>query len=166
MREAAGPRCALSSGLTAVRRSLVAHRRQRGQGLVEFALVVVFLVVLVGGAVQLGLMYMVHLTLRDASQEGAAYASVDPTNTPEIQRRVRDALAGTVDPASVMVTVTETNPGMFCAAIDPVTLDSNGIRVEASYNLQIIVPFLGALVGGETLPLRAAADDTILSPPC
>jgi hypothetical protein len=37
--------------------------------------------------------------------------------------------------------------------------------VEASYDLPIIVPFLGALVGGDTLTLRGFADDTILTPP-
>lgn len=127
---------------------------------------VVFLIVLVAGAAQLGFMYAIHLSLRDASQEGASYASIDPTNTAEIVRRVRGALAGTIDPASVVVTVTETNPGMYCAGIDPVTLDSNGIRVETAYDFPIIVPFLGAIVGGETLPLWAFADDTILSPLC
>jgi Flp pilus assembly protein TadG len=139
---------------------------ERGQGLVEFTLVVVFLIVLFGGAVQLGLMYLVHMSLRDASQEGAAYGSFDPTNTAGIESRVREALAGTIDPASVTVTVTETNPGMFCASIDPATLRSNGIRVEVYYELPIIVPFLGAVLGGDSIPLLAMADDTILAPPC
>lgn len=151
--------------LWALRRS-PSRRTERGQGLVEFALVVVFLILLVGGTAQLGLMYLVHLALRDASQEGAAYASFDPTNTAEVRLRVREALAGTVDPASVTVTVTETVPGLFCAGINPITLESNGIRVEAAYDMPIIVPFLGALVGGDTLHLRAFADDTILTPPC
>lgn len=129
-------------------------------------MVAIFLILLAGATAQLGLMYLVHLALRDASQEGASYASVDPTNTAQIELRVRQALSGTIDPASVSVTVSETNPGMFCASIDPVSLHSNGIRVEASYDLPIIVPFLGALVGGDTLTLRGFADDTILTPPC
>lgn len=139
---------------------------ERGQGLVEFALVIVFLIVLFGGAVQLGLMYLVHMSLRDAAQEGASYASFDPVNTAQIEGRVREALAGTVDPGSVGVTITETNPGMFCASIDPATLHSNGIRVEVRYDLPIIVPFLGAVLGGDMIPLWAMADDTILAPPC
>jgi Flp pilus assembly protein TadG len=138
----------------------------RGQGLVEFALVIIFLFLLVSGVIGIGNAYFIHLALRDAAQEGAVYASVAPTNTTQITQRAQEAMGGTLNPGDVTVTVTELNPGVFCAGINPSTLRSNGIEVQVSYNMPIIVPFLGAIVGSDTWTLTGTARDTILIPSC
>ena len=49
-------------------------RLQKGQGLVEFSLLAVFLMILFVGAVQFGYAYFVGVALSDAAQEGAAEA--------------------------------------------------------------------------------------------
>lgn len=142
----------------------------RGQGLVEFALVIIFLFLLVSGVIGIGNAYFLHLALRDAAQEGVSYAAVAPTNTTQIAQRARDAVAGTLNPGDVTVTITETNTGKFCAGIDqdasgPRFLRTNGMRVQVSYPMPIIVPFLGAIVGSDTWILTGTAEDTILFPP-
>ncbi|MGH2607024.1 MAG: TadE family protein [Anaerolineales bacterium] len=146
----------------------MASRRgaSRGQGLVEFALVVIFIFLLVSGIIGIGNAFFIHLALRDAAQEGAAYAAVAPTNTTQITQRAKDAMGGTLNPGDVSVTVTELNPGVFCAGINPMTLRSNGIEVQVSYNMPIVVPFLGAIVGSDTWTLTGTSRDTILIPSC
>jgi hypothetical protein len=43
----------------------------------------------------------------------------------------------------------------------------NTIRVTAVYDdFQITMPFLGLLIGGQTIPIRASVTDTILRPAC
>lgn len=140
----------------------------RGQGLVEFALVVMFLFLLVSGVIGIGNAYFLHLALRDAAQEGASYAAVAPApaNWPQVQARAQEVMAGTLAASDVTVTVTELNPGVFCAGINPSTLRSNGIEVQVSYNMPIVVPFLGAIVGSDTWTLTGTARNTILRPGC
>ena len=142
------------------------HGASRGQGLVEFALVIIFLFLLVSGVIGIGNAYFIHLALRDAAQEGAVYASVAPTNTTQITQRAQEAMGGTLNPGDVTVTITLLNPPQACAGINPSTLRSNGIEVQVSYDMPIIVPFLGAIVGSDTWTLTGTARDTILIPSC
>lgn len=146
------------------------RRRQagaaRGQGLVEFALVVMFLFLLVSGVIGIGNAYFLHLALRDAAQEGASYAAVDPTNNSQITQRAQEVMAGTLDPSDVTVSIALLNPPQACAGINPATLRSNGIEVQVSYNMPIVVPFLGAIVGSDTWTLTGTARNTILRPSC
>ncbi len=139
---------------------------QRGQSLVELSLVMVGALLLLSGAADLGRMYFIHLTLRDAAQEGAAYGSTDAANDSEIEARVLDAVGDTLDASSLTVTSGPTIPPYNCAGIDPATLEANAVRVSVSYDMPIAVPFLGAIVGSDHLPLTATTENTILSPPC
>lgn len=139
----------------------------RGQGLVEFALVVIFIFMLVSGIIGIGNAFFLHLALRDAAQEGAAYASVAPTNNPTdpaITARAQEVMAGTLNPSDVDVLVTPM--GALCAGINPATEKSNAMRVQVSYDMPIVVPFLSAIVGSDTWRLTGTAEDTILIPSC
>src|SRR6185295_11358721 len=68
----------------AVRRGAAARRRrpgddrERGQGLVEFSLMLVFLSVLLISLLDLGRAYFTYLALKDAASEGAYYGSAFP----------------------------------------------------------------------------------------
>ncbi len=52
------------------------HRRERGQALVEFALVLPVLAILILGIVQLGLVFHDYLSLTDAVRTGARQAAI------------------------------------------------------------------------------------------
>jgi hypothetical protein len=54
------------------------NRKQKGQSLVEFALVVPFLLLLVVGTIELGRAYFTYNTLSKAVREGARYVSGHP----------------------------------------------------------------------------------------
>ena len=57
--------------------------RNKGQGLVEFALVLPFLLVVVFGVFDLGRAYFTTIILTGAAREGARYLSVYPNDVPD-----------------------------------------------------------------------------------
>ena len=54
------------------------NSREKGQSLVEFALVLVFLLSLLAGIFDLGRAFFAYIIIRDAAQEGAVFGSIAP----------------------------------------------------------------------------------------
>jgi hypothetical protein len=120
----------------------------------------VVLMILLAGALDLGRAFFTFIALRDAAQEGALYASTNPGSLSSIVDRVRHTsntpvnLANTTD---VQVTVTFT--GLACLG--------HSVRVDVEYlNFPLAMPFLGTILGRQTIPIRATVTDTILRPAC
>jgi len=135
---------------------------ERGQSLAEMAMMMSFLLILLVGVVDLGRGFFVYLALRDAAQEGALFGSTDPTNVTDIETRVRNSSSLleniSVDPhANTTVVVT----------IDGSACTGGGITVRVTYeNFPITMPFLGSIIGSQTVPISTAITDTILNPAC
>jgi Flp pilus assembly protein TadG len=131
---------------------------EQGQSLVEMAIALVILLLLVGGIVDLGRAFFTFMALRDAVQEGALYGSVNPTLTTEIKNHVlnsSDMIPDLVGSGDITVTII----GTACTG--------NGIRVTATYNdFPLTMPFIGSVLGSQTIPISATITDTILSPGC
>jgi len=133
-------------------------KKARGQGLVEFAVILVAILILIAGVVDLGRAFLAYIALRDAAQEAALYGSINPTATTEIQNRALDVLANRVDTSNVVVT--------------PVTTGTcgnsvNTIEVTILYNnFLVTMPFLGTFIGSQSFDISTSVTDTILSPPC
>lgn len=109
-------------------------RDQRGQSLVEFALVVPILLLLVLGIMEFGRAYSTSLALQNAAREGARLAVTGSTDAQVVQR-VRDA-APTLDPARLSVSVS------------PATRrQGDNVTVIARYDFQYIVPMISQLTG-------------------
>ncbi len=132
--------------------------REQGQSLVEMAMALVILLLLVGGIVDLGRAFFTFMALRDSVQEGALYGSVNPTLTQEIKNHVlnsSDMIPDFIGNDDITVTVI----GAACTG--------NGIRVSATYSsFPITMPFIGTVLGRQTIPISATVTDTILSPAC
>jgi hypothetical protein len=98
------------------------------------------------------------MAIRDAAQEGALYGSTNPGNTTEVENRVKnssDMLQGLAGAVSVSTTII----GDACTG--------NGIRVRVAYNsFPITMPFLGTILGRQTIGISASATNTILTPSC
>jgi hypothetical protein len=133
-------------------------RRERGQSLVEMAMSLVILLLLVGGVVDLGRAFFTFMALRDSVQEGALYGSINPTLTQEIKNHVLDS--------SDMIPDLISSDDIFVEVIGaPCT--GNGIRVSVQYDdFPITMPFIGTVIGGQTISISASVTDTILSPGC
>jgi Flp pilus assembly protein TadG len=158
---------------------------ERGQSLVELSLTLTVLLVLVAGAVSFGMAYFSYVAIRDAAQEGALYGSLnpcidnsptdglcevgEPVNLAGIRQRVRASSTSPVNlsnPAVVpdgYITAVATT-GVACEGITAGT--PNGIKVTVQYDYHVITPFMGAVIGGQTIHLTASVTDTILEPRC
>ena len=133
---------------------------ERGQSLMEFSVSLVFVLVLLAGLVDLGRGLFTYMALRDGAQEGAAYGSLNPTETSTIQNRVYGSSTmlqsqegeGTID---IQVNIT----GSACTG--------NAIEVITTYNdFPLTMPFVGSFLGSQTVDIHASAENTILSPKC
>lgn len=135
-------------------------RSERGQSLVELALTLTILLVLVAGTIDFGRAFFTWVALRDAAQEGALYGSTNPTDSAGIEQRVRDTSYEPVDmtnPSTVAVNITIFGPSCL----------GSPIQVEVTYNnFPITMPFLGTVLGTQTLTIHATVTDTILRPTC
>ena len=129
--------------------------------MVELALVLTILLVLLAGTIDLGHAFFIWLAMRDAAQEGAAYGSINPTDSGGIIARVQDNYDEViVDPlASVDVFVSFAGPK--CLSANPST-----ITVQVNYNnYPITMPFAGLLIG-DSIPIHATINDSIIAPEC
>ena len=133
--------------------------RSRGQSLVELAISLMFLILLLAGTVDVGRALFTQVTLLDAAEEGAMYGSFMPGDTSGIEARIRDYANGPVDFADAYdVQVSIELPTGSCAG--------NLLRVTLSHNMLITTPFLGTVLGSQTIPISATAESLILAPGC
>lgn len=98
--------------MRAVTRGMGKRRGQEGQALVEFALVLPFLLMIVLGIIQFGILFHNYLTLTDAVRAGARQAAVSRTDAdPEgrAETRVRQS-ASKLDQGSLVVAVDPWDP--------------------------------------------------------
>jgi Flp pilus assembly protein TadG len=141
---------------------LLKSNSERAQSLVEFAISLLLILMILAGAVELSLALFEYVTIRDAAQEGALFASVNPKDTVNIRLRVIDAANDGVPLAPGNIAITSN--GNYCegstASGKPIT-----ITVKITRPHQIVMPFAGTFIG-QQLNLSASATNTILSPVC
>ena len=165
--------------------------KEQGQSLIELAMSLVLLLILIAGLVDLGRAFFTYIALRDAAQEGASYAAVINsdnlesgdvsnycaaiTNRVIITSETADTPGisnGPIDLRSLSssgeVTISTTINGTDCASIAAEDICMGGaVSVSVNYdNFPITMPFLGAILGRQTLPLHATVVDSILTPAC
>ena len=135
---------------------------QRGQALVEFAFVSLILLLLFGGAFDLGRVWYGAIGLESAAREGALAAASDPTafvpgspcdplTNPIICRVIGEAAGSfvTIAPADVAVTCAPGPCTAKATAGDTVTVSLTG-------HFELVTPFV-ALFGGSHLTIHSTA---------
>lgn len=130
---------------------------QKGQALVEFTLFIVFLLLLIGGVLDLARALVFRSMLSDAAEEGVAYGAIYPTDQEGIRRRVLHSetlLAGNADKIDVTIIV----PSNPCAG--------DTIEVDAQMTLPLLFPFSTLIVPEGQIQIRGDARHTIVRPPC
>jgi len=137
------------------------HSKERGQSLVEFAISLTVIMMLLAGAVEFGIALFQFVQLRDAAQEGALYGSIHPGDDANIEARVRSASPSPIDLQNDPdVTITINYPD------GPPNCEGKGIQVNVSYPHRIGMPFIGPIIGSNTIQLTGSVTDTILLPLC
>jgi Flp pilus assembly protein TadG len=127
-------------------------QKEHGQSMVELALTITILMVLLAGTIDLGHAFFVWLRMRDAAQEGASYRSFCPTDLDGTELRVRDNLD--------LVNDYVVDPG------PPVAAQGDTITVIVETDLPISMPFLGTIIGSDTIHIAATINDTVLRSTC
>jgi hypothetical protein len=140
----------------------------KGQSLVEFAISLVFIMFLLAGLVEFGIIFLRYIQLRDAAQEGALYGSYCECGLPTISSRVIHSSGSPINLAEdTRVSVDVTAMDRFGVAKDPSLIcEGDGLTVRVSYAHHIFMPFLPKLLGVTDLNLSASVTDTVLRPLC
>lgn len=144
-------------------------RHDRGQGLVEFALVIPMFLLLVMGIVEFGRLMAVYTGITSASREGARYGAAvgenvtgvenfrDCTGIREAAKRV-GVLAGLED-ADIIIHYDNPTTGFYSSTCPPAQLElGDRIVVQVNQTYEPIVP----LIGIPPLPLASESRRTIL----
>ena len=157
-------------------------KKERGQSLVELAISLLVLLYLLSGAVEFGIAFFQFVQLRDAAQEGALYGSMSPGPSPTtgtapgtwalVENRVRNASSSPInlaDVSKVKVEIFVDNVKVWqdgaSAGATSVACESHALKVTASYDHIVFMPFMSKIIGN-TVPLTATVTDTILYPRC
>jgi len=136
---------------------------ERGQSLMELALMMTLLLVILAGILDIGRAYFTYVALRDAAGEGAYYGSIHPTwhasgdnpNPNNIEYRVKQSA-----PSGGLI-----NWSLATVSVDaPDTSPSELIKVTIAYDYTLVTPFVGALVGSQTVQIKASSVAEIISP--
>lgn len=137
------------------------NKSERGQSMVELALSLVIILLLISAIVDGARVLFTYMALRDAAQEGSLFGSVEPGNTVAISTRVRNASDMVRGFGAANVQIQVSYSGSACAGAN------NTVKVRVTYsNFRLTMPFVGAILGTQTIPISAAATDSILRPLC
>jgi Flp pilus assembly protein TadG len=170
--------------------------KEQGQSLVELAISLVVLLTLLAGVMDFGRAFFTFVALRDAAQEGAAYASVaavDPIGNchssfcqvsqycQAIEDRIlittSDLSGGSVSSGPInlqaleaagQISVQTLINGSECNNVSAADICMGGaVSVNVTYDsFPLTTPFLGALIGRQSLTIDASVNESILTPAC
>jgi Flp pilus assembly protein TadG len=127
--------------------------RERGQSLLEFALVLPALLILLMGLLDLGRLYFVMVTLEDMAGEGATYAAIHPADVDEIRARAADGSQGVIG----------VDPSMVSVEYPPTVQPGSPITVTVTYSFTVLTPLVNGMVPGGVLRLSGIATEPIIS---
>jgi Flp pilus assembly protein TadG len=129
----------LVGGSTRTRRR--ANRRDRGQSLVEFAVVLPVFLLILAGILDFGLGLYSQMTIINASREGARLGVVEPGNVSGIDARVK-AMSTSLDLAKMNVAVSCERPSgsSFVACSSPSWQAGDAVVVKVDYAYSMIWP--------------------------
>jgi len=126
------------------------HRGERGQAIVETALVLPIIVLLLFGILEFGRFYNAWIVITQASREGARVAAVECSLSPstcgaDVDSKV-DANLGGLSLASRTITLTA---GPYSSG-SPVT-------VTVQYRMSVITPIIATFMPGNPFTLTSSA---------
>lgn len=132
----------------------------KGQSLVEFALVLVVLLLLLSGIFDFGRAIFTQFALQDAAEEGLVYGVAFPTECTEIGLRVLANLQDSILPSDLAPSVDIRIVNVPCKDVTDLEFGQRmDIRVSSPF--VISMPFLA----GNTITLTGSANGIIMRPP-
>lgn len=139
-------------------------KSQRGQSLVELAISLMVILMLLMGAIDFGTALFAYVSMRDAAQEGAVYGSIEPDDADGIVSRTIDAANDIIIIEEGDITISYSDGANLCEGETGGT--PHKITVAIVHDHPVTTPLVGAMIGSQTITLRAQVTNTILSPVC
>ncbi|QGN56704.1 TadE/TadG family type IV pilus assembly protein [Nostocoides sp. HKS02] len=137
------------------------HRRERGAAAVEMAIVLPLLLLITGGIVDLGRMYLGEILVTNAARDGARMASLKAYPVSDIVTRAQSATSGITPFVAASVTVTvNPNPatGPTTCTPDPATtVPVATVTVKADNFRWMILDAVPRLLGATINPPTISA---------
>ncbi|MDF2614267.1 MAG: TadE-like protein [Clostridia bacterium] len=115
-------------------------KNQRGQALVEFAVILPLLLLLIMGIIQFGLVMNAYLTTQNAAREGARAGIVGDSDT-EVKNIV-SAVSPNLSADKLIVNITPAEGNR---------ISGETLTVQVSYNYPITIPIIDSLLGSSIL---------------
>lgn len=119
------------------------RKSQRGQALVELALVLPILLMIIFGIMEFGRVFNAYLVITNAAREGSRQGVVGATDT-QITNAVKTA-AGTLDLNKLTVTITPSAASRVRGA---------QMTVSVAYPVKIYTPIISSIIG-DPFPINA-----------
>lgn len=126
---------------------------QRGQSLVEFALLLPILVILLLGLLDLGRLFYAYVGVTGAAAEGADHGARWARHL-DYDALVSEIVDRTVESTEGLVQIEEDQVAVAPEAIDEST---DAITVTVTYPFELITPLVRAIAPDGVLDLRAVA---------
>lgn len=146
------------------------HNDERGQSLTEFAMGLVFLLIILAGVADFGRAFFAYIIVRDAAQEGAVYGAIaDKSDLTYFKKQVEERVKTTfADPSEPGISPLNTEELQVETTIvgSPCAGSGNSVRVTVNYSVNIATPFLGTIIGSQEIPMSTSIEDRVLSPLC
>ena len=144
---------------------------ERGQGFLELGISLVFLLILFSVMIDLGYTFYTLMAMRDAAQEAASYGAICPfdstgaRNDLLIRERLRLSATSPLDMRDIDlndITIEFTNVDGTVIESPGVAVLGGSVVVEFTIHHQILVPFLGGIIGQNGYPLTVSVADTVI----
>lgn len=122
-------------------------RREDGQAMVEFALILPLLVLLLCGIIDFGWIFGNQITMNNASREAARFMAINYDSTKPLEDNetvaegIMQARLTTMDDANLSVTL---------------SVSGEVVMVSASYPLPILTPLLSTILGDDTITIDSS----------
>ena len=115
---------------------------KEGQALLEFALVAVFLVMVLFGIIDFARLFFAYATMANGAREGARYGIVHPGDNTGIEQRARDMMVLLGDEATVTILYPGRDDGSDAGCTDP---HECRIQVILNTTLDVWTPIIPSL---------------------
>jgi Flp pilus assembly protein TadG len=142
---------------------------ENGQSMVEFAVSMVIIMILLAGIVDVGRALFTYMSIRDAAQEGALYGSVNPPENPSDTGRIAAIKARVFNSSNMLQDLLNTpgDPVQVTVSVLGSPCSGNRIQVQVDYEqFPLSMPFLGTVIGSQTIGIQASVIENILTPAC
>ena len=137
------------------------ERRGRGQGMVEFALILPILLLVMLGTIEFGYVFIVYSGMFNAAREGTRYGVVNPKDLSGIDASARGKII-LVDPSAVSFAVIYDRGPDTPTFTDPAQVQiGDRVVLSITYDIPTITPVIQPIVA--SLPIQTEAARTVTS---